>query len=76
MALIGQLYAVEAKAREHGFSAEDVLKQRQLHSLPVLNKIEALLLANLHAVLPGSLLGKYQRKYRDRYLCYLPGAEI
>ena len=58
MALIGQLYAVEAKAREHGFSAEDVLKQRQLHSVPVLNKIEALLLANLHAVLPGSLLGK------------------
>jgi transposase len=58
MALIGQLYAVEAKARERGLGPKDLLEQRQLHSVPVLQKIEALLLANLHAVLPGSLLGK------------------
>ncbi len=58
MALIGQLYAVEAKAREHGLSPNDLLEQRQRHSVPVLGKIEALLLAHLHAVLPGSLLGK------------------
>jgi transposase len=58
MALIGKLYEVEANARERGLGAEDLHKQRQLHSVPVLGKIEALLLANLHTVLPGSLLGK------------------
>ena len=58
IALIGQLYAVEAKAREDELGAKELLEQRQLHSVPVLNKIETLLLANLHAVLPGSLLGK------------------
>ena len=58
MALIGQLYAVEAKARERGLDAQGLLEQRQRHSVPVLQKIEALLLAHLHAVLPGSLLGK------------------
>ena len=58
VALIGQLYALEAKAREQGLDAVRLLEQRQHHSVPVLGKIEALLLANLHAVLPGSLLGK------------------
>ena len=58
IALIGQLYAVEAKARERGLDASALLEQRQLHSAPVLQRIEALLLANIHAVLPGSLLGK------------------
>ena len=58
IALIGQLYAVEAKGREDELDTEGLLEQRQLHSVPVLQKIEALLLANLHAVLPGSLLGK------------------
>jgi hypothetical protein len=56
--LIGQLYAVEAKAKENELDTNKLLEQRQLHSVPVLNKIETLLLANLHAVLPGSLLGK------------------
>ena len=58
MALIGQLYAVEAKAREHGLDAQGLLEQRQRHSVPVLQKIESLLLAHLHGVLPGSLLGR------------------
>lgn len=58
IALIGQLYAVEAKAKEQELDTNKLLEQRQLHSVPVLNKIESLLLAKLHAVLPGSLLGK------------------
>jgi transposase len=58
IALIGQLYAVEAKARERELDATALLAQRQLHSVPVLQRIEALLLANIHVVLPGSLLGK------------------
>jgi transposase len=58
IALIGQLYAVEARAREKELNTKELLEQRQLHSAAVLQKIEALLLANLHAVLPGSLLGR------------------
>lgn len=58
IALIGQLYAVEARARENELKPQVLLEQRQLHSAAVLLKIEALLLANIHAVLPGSLLGK------------------
>jgi transposase len=58
IALIAQLYAVEAKAKENELDTNKLLEQRQLHSVPVLQKIETLLLANLHAVLPGSLLGK------------------
>ena len=58
MALIGQLYAVEARAKERALNASELLEQRQIHSVPVLQKIESLLLANIHAVLPGSLLGK------------------
>jgi transposase len=58
MSLIGQLYAVEAKARERELNTQELLEQRQLHSVPVLQRIEALLLANIHVVLPGSLLGK------------------
>ena len=58
LALIAQLYAVEARARERELDAQELLLERQMHSLPVLHKIEALLLANIHAVLPGSLLGQ------------------
>ena len=58
MALIGQLYAVEAKARERELNTQELLEQRQRHSVPVLQSIEALLLANIHVVMPGSLLGK------------------
>ena len=58
MALIGQLYGVEARGRELKLGAKDLLALRQQHSTAVLRQIEALLLAHLHAVLPGSLLGK------------------
>ena len=58
IALIGKLYRVEAMAREQGLDALALLQSRQTHSVPVLQEIHALLLANVHAVLPGSLLGK------------------
>ncbi|WP_029524734.1 IS66 family transposase [Polaromonas glacialis] len=58
LALIAQLYAVESRAREHRLPPQELLVQRQQHSVPVLGQIEALLLANVHTVLPGSLLGK------------------
>jgi len=58
MALIGELYQVEAQARREGIEASELGKRRQRESAPVLAEIEALLLANLHAVLPKSLLGK------------------
>lgn len=58
IALIAQLYAVESRAREHKASASERLRERQQTSVPVLARIEALLLTHLHAVVPGSLLGR------------------
>ena len=58
IALIGELYAVEAQAQERNLSVAEHLRLRQQVSVPVLARIEALLLAHLHAVVPGSLLGK------------------
>ena len=56
IAAIGELYALEAKARD--LPIEVRTRLRGQHSRPVLAKIEALLLTHLHGVLPGSLLGK------------------
>ena len=58
IALIGTLYRVEALAKEQRLDVNALLQSRQTHSVPVLQEIQALLLANVHAVLPGSLLGK------------------
>lgn len=58
IALIGQLYHVEAEARRGGLDPAAIKRQRQEHSKPVLAEIEALLLGHLHSVLPASLLGK------------------
>jgi transposase len=58
IALIGKLYEVEAQAKREGVDASELGRRRQRHSVPVLAEIEALLLANLHAVLPKSLLGQ------------------
>jgi transposase len=58
IALIGQLYHVEAQARRDGVDAQELGRRRQVHSVAVLKDIGALLLANLHAVLPKSLLGQ------------------
>jgi hypothetical protein len=56
--LIGKLYKVEADARRDNLDATALQHQRQLHSAPVLDQIQALALQHLHGVLPGSLLGK------------------
>jgi hypothetical protein len=56
IAAIADLYAVEARARE--LTPEQRHALRQEHSRLILQKIEAMLLKHLHAVVPGSLLGK------------------
>jgi transposase len=56
IAAIGELYDLEANARDE--SVEERTRLRQQHSRPALARIEALLLAQLHSVVPGSLLGK------------------
>jgi transposase len=56
IATIGELYALEAAGRE--LKPEERLRLRQDRSVPVLARIEALLLAHLHSVLPQSLLGR------------------
>ena len=53
---IGELYAVEAAARE--LKLDERLRMRQERSRPLLDRIQTLLLAHLHNVMPGSLLGK------------------
>jgi len=56
IAAIGKLYAIEANTKD--LSAEQRRQRRQEQSRPVLANIEALLLQHLHAVTPGSLMGK------------------
>lgn len=56
--LIGKLYHIEAQARREEVDVHELGRRRQEHSATVLADIEALLLANLHAVLPKSLLGQ------------------
>lgn len=56
--LIAKLYAVESRSRDLEMDAQQRLHERQMHSVPVIEAIEALLLAHLHAVVPGSALGK------------------
>ena len=56
VAAIGELYAIEAKAKD--MPAEQLWGLRQEHSRVWLEKLQALLLAHRHSVLPGSLLGK------------------
>ena len=56
--LIAKLYAVESRARNLGMDALQRLHQRKEHSVPVIEAIKTLLLAHLHAVVPGSALGK------------------
>lgn len=54
--LIGKLFAIEAKTA--AMTPEHRKKARHEHSKPVLERIEALLLEHLHAVLPQSAFGK------------------
>jgi len=58
IALIGKLYHVEAQAKRDDADLAELTRRRQCDSVPVLSEIELLLLANLHSVLPQSLLGK------------------
>jgi transposase len=58
MALIGLLYKTESQATEQKLDATAVKALRQAQSVLALEKIHALLLANVHTVMPGSLLGK------------------
>lgn len=56
VAAIGELYAIEAKAKE--FTPQQRGRLRRERSQPVLARIEALLLRQLYSVMPNSLLGK------------------
>jgi transposase len=58
IALIGRLYQIEAQARRDELDTAEFGRRRQRDSAPVLAEIEHLLLANVHAVLPKSLLGQ------------------
>lgn len=55
---IARLFAVEAQAQQAAMTPEARQRLRDAHSRPVLAEIEALLLCQLHTVLPQSLFGK------------------
>ncbi len=56
--LIAELYRVESLARQEAVDANALTLRRKEQSVPVLKTIEALVLANLHAVAPKTLLGQ------------------
>ena len=56
VAAIGDLYKLEAQARAMSVAERHVLRDTQ--SRPAIERIQHLLLQHLHAVVPGSLLGK------------------
>lgn len=58
MELIAKLYHVESQARQEGLDASALTLRRREQSVPVLKKIETLVLANLHAVAPKTMLGQ------------------
>lgn len=58
IAAIGALYAIEKHAREKNLGVEAHTELRREKSKPALDRIEQLLLAHRHSVLPQSLLGK------------------
>jgi transposase len=64
LAVIGELYGVEARWRELAAEIPAApahalrYRLRQEHSVPLVARLEALLLTHLHDVLPQSLLGK------------------
>lgn len=66
LAVIGELYAVEARWRERAVDPNETVEQacalryrmRQAHSASLIERLQALLLTHLHGVLPQSLLGK------------------
>lgn len=53
---IGELYAVESRAKD--LSLEQRQQLRQTRSREILTQIETLLFQHLHSMLPGSLMGK------------------
>ena len=58
MELIAKLYEVESEARQEALEASALTLRRQQRSVPILKKIEELVLANLHNVVPKTLLGQ------------------
>jgi transposase len=58
MELIAKLYEVESTARKEELKPSALTQRRQQRSVPILKNIENLVLANLHAVAPQTLLGQ------------------
>jgi hypothetical protein len=55
---IKQLYAIEARAREQGYGAEERRALRQQEARPLMESLEELILETRKAALPQSALGK------------------
>ena len=68
------LYAIERKAREEGYSPEQRKALRYQQALPIMDKLKAWLVDNRDQVLPKSSIGEAinyasnRWKYMERYL--------
>lgn len=73
LALIQQLYIIEAHCRDENFAPEQIKNYRQGHAIPVLNELERLLKELLTKTLPSSPPGKaiaYTLKRWDKLCLY------
>ncbi len=66
--LIVKLYQIESQARRDDVDTAELGRRRQLRSAPVLTEIEKLLLANLNAALPKSLLDEARHYLVSQWL--------
>jgi transposase len=65
VAAIGKLYAIEASAKDMSHGQRLVIRQEQSRML--IDKLQTMLLAHRHSVVPGSLLGKALNYLHDQW---------
>src|SRR5690625_5247520 len=77
--LIQKLYAVERKAREEGYSLEQVKNLRLEMALPVINELGEWISKEMKTVLPKSQIGKafaYAQNRWDQLSVYLKDGNL
>ena len=75
----GRLYEIEKRARQAGYSDEQLLRVRQDESLPILDEIKAALIKYKDQVLPKSPIGKaitYSLNQWDALVRYTEDARL
>lgn len=77
--MIAKLYKVEKAAKAEGLNSEEIWKQRQKESKPILKELKKFLLEHQDAVPPKGLLGKaisYTLKNWEHLIVYLERGDL